>query len=242
MGKPCFCKICGRPMKDMRCRGMCVKHYRQFKKYGHCLDTNPRTAFDLNEIVTQGNVAFISLYDCHQEKIAEALIDAEDVPLVRYIKWNYRKDCGYVINTGTRANKRAIHLHRFVLGLDKGTYSDDTIVDHINHNPLDNRKENLRVVTKSENALNLMNVPLGISPRGNKWYAYIKIHQHMYNLGVYVLKEEALYARWWAEKIFFGEFAYEKPEPFVSEERKQFIQSYINRKCRDYNNETGKAS
>lgn len=242
MGKYCNCKVCDRPIKDMHCQGMCYKHYRQFKKYGHCLDQNPRTIYDLNEIRVCGDVAYISLYDLQQNVTAEAIIDSEDVEKVKYIKWKYRKDCGYVINTGTRADRRPIHLHRYIMGLDKGSYTDNSIVDHINHNVLDNRKSNLRIVTKSENALNLKNTPAGVSPSGSKWYAYIKIHRHMLNLGTYILKSEAMYARWYAEKIIFKEFAYLREEPFVSDERKIHIQNYVNGKCRDYNNGAGYAS
>ena len=242
MGKQCNCKVCGRPMKDNRRRGMCDKHYQQFKKYGHCLDNNPRTIYDLNEITICGEVAYIALYDKAQNIIAYATIDAEDVPKVKYIKWKYRPDCNYVINSGTRADRRAIHLHRLIMGLDRGTYSEDSIVDHINHNPLDNRKQNLRVVTRVQNARNRKIIPQGVHDYHGKWMAYIKINQRMLNLGTYVLKEEAFYARWYAERLIFREFAYPKEEPFVSEERKIAIQNYVNRKCRDYNNETGVAS
>lgn len=45
-----------------------------------------------------------------------------------------------------------IKLHRFILDL---SYKDRTkIVDHINRNTFDNRRENLRIVTYSENNLN----------------------------------------------------------------------------------------
>lgn len=242
MGKQCHCKVCGRPMKDNHRRGMCDKHYQQFKKYGHCLNNNPRTIYDLNEIIICGDVAYIALYDKAQNIVAYAIIDAEDVSKVKYIKWKYRPDHNYVINSGTRADKRPIHLHRLIMGLDRGTYSEDSIVDHINHNPLDNRKQNLRVVTRVQNARNRKIVPQGIHDYHGKWMAYIKINQRMLNLGTYVLKEEALYARWYAERLIFREFAYPKEEPFVSEERKVAIQNYVNRKCRDYNNGTGVAS
>lgn len=47
------CNVCGRVLSHVvRSDGMywCIKHYNQFKKYGHAIDTNPRTPNDLNEI------------------------------------------------------------------------------------------------------------------------------------------------------------------------------------------------
>ena len=42
-----------------------------------------------------------------------------------------------------------VYMHRFILKAPKGT-----IIDHINHNGLDNRKDNLRFCTYAENAIN----------------------------------------------------------------------------------------
>jgi len=41
------------------------------------------------------------------------------------------------------------YLHRVIMNCPH-----DKQIDHINHNPLDNRKENLRICTRRENALN----------------------------------------------------------------------------------------
>ena len=70
----------------------------------------------------------------------------------------------------------------------------------------------------------------GVSKYGCKWYAHIKINQKMLNLGYYLDEEEALYARWYAEKILFRDFAYPKPEPELLESRKSQIQEYVNHK------------
>ncbi|MEC0237798.1 HNH endonuclease [Paenibacillus kribbensis] len=77
---------------------------------------------------------------------------------------------------------------------------DGLVVDHINHNTLDNRKSNLRVLTNAQNFQN-MNGPYKNTKSGirgvcwhkaaRKWYASIKINGKCKYLGVYDDIEEA---------------------------------------------------
>ena len=43
---------------------------------------------------------------------------------------------------------KTVYMHRLIMGLGKG---DKRQVDHINHDPLDNRLENLEIVSRREN-------------------------------------------------------------------------------------------
>lgn len=216
------CSVCGRQLfRKIKSHGKvyCNKHYNQIKKYGTPQDTNPRTTYDKNEIIVDGKVARVKLYDAHCNHIATAIIDAEDVNKIRYTKWKLSAS-GYAANTPKFSGSNK-HMHREILGTDQ-------FVDHINHNTLDNRKSNLRIVTKAQNMMN-SNFK-GVSPNGCKWYAHIKINQKMLNLGNYLDEEEALYARWYAEQVLFKEFAYPKPEPEILESRKSQIQECVGRK------------
>lgn len=216
------CSVCGRQLfRKIKSHGKvyCNKHYNQIKKYGTPQDTNPRTTYDKNEIIVDGKVARVKLYDAHCNHIATAIIDAEDVNKIRYTKWKLSAS-GYAANTPKFSGSNK-HMHREILGTDQ-------FVDHINHNTLDNRKSNLRIVTKAQNMMN-SNFK-GVSLNGCKWYAHIKINQKMLNLGNYLDEEEALYARWYAEQVLFKEFAYPKPEPEILESRKSQIQEYVSRK------------
>lgn len=216
------CCVCGRQLfRKIKSHGKvyCNKHYNQIKKYGTPQDTNPRTTYDKNEIIVDGKVARVKLYDAHCNHIATAIIDAEDVNKIRYTKWKLSAS-GYAANIPKFSGSNK-HMHREILGTDQ-------FVDHINHNTLDNRKNNLRIVTKAQNMMN-SNFK-GVSPNGCKWYAHIKINQKMLNLGNYLDEEEALYARWYAEQVLFKEYTYPKPEPEILESRKSQIQEYVNRK------------
>jgi hypothetical protein len=69
----------------------------------------------------------------------------------RNTKRAHRKSHPYIrMSSGIKG--RHVHLHRFIM--NAGDYSVNNIIDHINHDSLDNRKSNLRQVTIVENAKN----------------------------------------------------------------------------------------
>ena len=125
-------------------QGYCRRHYDQMRKYGHILDE--RTRYCQNEIITHDTFAEMVLTDDKQNEMARVLIDLDDVDRVKEHRWSL-KDNGYV---RTVYNGATTYLHRFVLSAGNNGLD----VDHINHNKLDNRKKNLRVCTRSENAYN----------------------------------------------------------------------------------------
>ena len=89
-------------------------------------------------------------------------IDYEDFEKVSKYFWTYCN--GYARKSNNRQP-----MHRFVLGLGEAErYKIE--VDHINRNRLDNRKSNLRIVTRQENMYNkseYKNNTSGI--KGVKW-------------------------------------------------------------------------
>lgn len=199
------CKICGK--NEVKANGMCEKHYRQYRKYGHCLDNNPRTKYDPNEIIEYEDYAEIVLYDKKCNEIDRALIDLEDVDKVKDYKWGLTK--GYVLNKSIK------ELHRFIMDCP-----DDMIVDHINHNRLDNRKSNLRLCNKSQNAMNTKKRKNNTSgttgvywdKKYNNWYSQIFINDKCMHLGHFNTKEEAIEARKQAEIDLFGEYRNKEDE------------------------------
>lgn len=122
------------------------------------------------------------------------LIDDEDFNLISDYKWyaSITKD-GHVYAKNIYKRK-SLFLHRVISKAKKGD-----IVDHINGNTLDNRKENLRVTTHSENAFNSRNkkgrFPRGIYKYDNRnkpWFAQIHKEGVRYCLGYFYTEREAL--------------------------------------------------
>lgn len=80
------------------------------------------------------------------------LIDTEDMDRVSNYYWYKKPDQNYVIADIKREGKllKRLRLHRFLLGLDDETL----VVDHVNRNPMDCRKSNMRIATQPQNCLN----------------------------------------------------------------------------------------
>ena len=89
------------------------------------------------------------------------------------------------------------------------------VVDHINRNPLDNRKCNLRVCSQQQNTINrsLRNdntsgkSGVTFNKRIGKWQANVYISGKRHHLGYFDNKEDAITARLEGEEKYFGEFA-----------------------------------
>lgn len=91
----------------------------------------------------------------------------------------------------------------------------DKWYDHINRNPLDNRKENLRRATRTENNRNCSIsknntsgiIGVGWNKRNNSWRVRITVDRKPIEIGSFENKEDAIKARLEAEAKYFGEFA-----------------------------------
>ena len=82
-----------------------------------------------------------------------ARVSAEDVGLARYA-WHLNPD-GYVVRSDySEGRKRTVWMHRAVLERAGEPVTAGFETDHINGDRLDNRRENLRVVTHRENLQN----------------------------------------------------------------------------------------
>ena len=96
-----------------------------------------------NEITIENGYAKIKMSNCDEF----ALIDIEDIPKIKDYCWWYHKENYYPT---ARINGKHINLHRIIMPNDDKRF----VTDHINRQPLDNRKCNLRIVTQCVNMQN----------------------------------------------------------------------------------------
>ena len=153
----------------------------------------------------------IIVYEDYAELIVEKrdgtifkiIIDNEDVDKVKQHKWRSNGNKYF-------KNPKGLYLHRFIMNCN----DKNMTVDHIDGNPLNCLKSNLRICTEKENSMNhkiQSNNTSGCSgvtfrKDTNKWTVSIQVGYKVYRLGCYNSKEEAIRVRKEAEIKYFGEY------------------------------------
>lgn len=145
-----------------------------------------------------------------------ALTDDADADLALPFKWAVIKSAhgGAYAHRSiySRGKATSCLLHRVIAGAAHGD-----VVDHVNGDGLDNRRANLRVCTRQENARNRprpgRNNTSGVTgvSRGRSlsspWEASIKVDGRRIYLGSFAAFADAVAARRHAEASLFGTFA-----------------------------------
>lgn len=140
-------------------------------------------------------------------------VDLEDFWKVKDICW-YRDNKGYILS---KIGKKSIEIHRVIMDCPNGFDVDHRYGASTRN---DNRKYNLRIVTRSQNNMNKTTQKnnksgasgVGKHSRVNKWYARITLNYQIIDLGLFSTKEEAVKARKEAENIYFGEMSYDNSQ------------------------------
>ena len=140
-------------------------------------------------------------------------IDLDDYEKVKKHHWGIfisKYGAFYIYSYDRSGEKvRTILLHRYIMDEPEGL-----IVDHIDGNPLNNRKSNLRICNCEENSQNRAknknntsgHKGITWSKKDNKWMAYIYYKNRFKNLGLYSNFDDAVATREKAEEQYFGEF------------------------------------
>jgi hypothetical protein len=155
-------------------------------------------------IRNENNECIIELFNKKKEKVGETIVDEENYfDLLKY-KWYLAN--GYVLCNLNHTIKR---LHRYVMN-----YTGNEVIDHINNDPLDNRKCNLRILTTAQNAMNKKSSKNGTSKyigvslhkKVNKWTARITLNNKNVYIGLFITEIEAAKARDLATKKHYGKY------------------------------------
>ena len=128
-------------------------------------------------------------------------VDDVDFEEVSKYRWHYQR---YL---RTSVNGKVVRLHNLIFGKP----FEGLEWDHIDRNPLNNKRSNLRVVSKSENLRNRGISKNNVSghkgvcwhSRCDKWIAQIKIDGKIRHLGYFKDIDEAVRARKAAETLYW---------------------------------------
>lgn len=138
-----------------------------------------------------------------------AIVDAQDYDRVSQYKW-YANKKGYNWYACRNENYSVVYMHRVITNAQKGM-----MVDHADHNALNNRRSNLRICTSSQNHQNRKWTRGSSKYKGvywdkryRKWCATICFEGRNYYLGSFDDEIEAAKAYDKKALELFGEFAY----------------------------------
>lgn len=129
--------------KEVHAKGLCDNHYRialrkEKRARGETKDFYNHNIYEFYDDYT---IIVINI----KNNIYKVLIDKEDYEKVKKHQWCVDTR-GYAKTT---IEGKEVKLHRYI-----NNPKENEVVDHINHNTLDNRKINLRNVTIQENSMN----------------------------------------------------------------------------------------
>ena len=169
----------------------------------------------------------------YTRKGEEIFVDDEDYEWLN--QYNWYSSQGYATRATSRKDsvkRKYILMHREITNAPKGM-----VIDHKDHKTMNNQKENLRICTHKENAMNKKIAKSnnsgypGVywSESQGRWIVRIGLDRGTIRIGTYMDWEDAVRARQDAEIKYFGEFKNE----YMEIDQEKYDQS-SNRKTTSY--------
>lgn len=143
-----------------------------------------------------------------------AIVDDDIFEQIKNRAWRLIKVSNGAFYIGWKTHKAGkdvtVYLHRFVMSEPKGK-----MVDHRNGDPFDNRRENLRIATNSQNQMNSKKRNGTTSQykgvywikKIEKWKAQLRVNGQDFFLGYFEKERHAAYAVELSRPILHGEHA-----------------------------------
>ena len=149
------------------------------------------------------------------------LVDDEDYDYLKQFSWSLSRK-GYAqayIPVKFQEDYPSVNMQMQRMLMLNNITEKEQMVDHINRNKLDNRKENLRICTMTESnrnrgpiyfkhKANINSKYKGVDWNKNKWRATIEVDRKKIHLGRFDNEQDAAMAYNEAAKKYFGEYAY----------------------------------
>lgn len=165
-------------------------------------------------VLTNGMVAMIDDEDFHAIKTVEFRDGKVWTGTISGVRWSALTNKRSIYATASWPGRKPILLHRAVMNATAGH-----VVDHINHDGLDNRRCNLRLVTQTQNMANARHCDTSVSrfkgvwywKQKNKYIARIKSNGKTIYLGLFDSDTDAAIAYNKKAIELRGEFAWLNP-------------------------------
>lgn len=152
-----------------------------------------------NNFVIKNNIVFIELNRRNSDKLY-TLIDLDDFEIINKFENTFGVRFDPHVKSfycEARYKNKIVRLHRMITNCPNGM-----VVDHINHDTLDNRKCNLRVITSQENNFNTRAKGYSWRKDKNKWAAYIRLNGNLKHLGYFDIESDARDAYICAKRLY----------------------------------------
>lgn len=173
----------------------------------------------------------------YKDSVIQAYISIEDYDEVSRRIWRIsKKKNKYYLVSGSVANNNVIYMHRFIMRGQE--IPDGYEIDHIDGNSLNNRRDNLRIVTRLQNIQNMserIDNQLGIrgiAPDGHgKYEVDFAFNKRRYYFKPWDNLEDAVFCRSVLEDMFGLEMIKRNPKfPMINKpslEKQKEIYDYV---------------